>query len=625
MATSLEKLPTELLSQIVAHVPTAQTMLRLALTCRRLNNFIHSDGFRVFVQNRFPSLETPPCWRDAAHALTTLSRNWDRKAFIAHFIDPPKPQPLDDPHSYRARRPQRPQQQTIGYQPVIDSYEVWDGGHWDSRKEVVVWGAGAELVLRSKRMGELAEKEWHSQESEQRQSVFDQHHHMHDWFSLKMAGTADGRDDITSANFIPSHDKDPEHIFVGRASGMLHHVSISVQDSTSTLVGTYVTKGRPVRSATVSADPQPLLAACLADNAVALYSTSAKGNKIDPVHEVAAVPPGAPGRTWSTKFLRNDRLAIGRGPSGQPILVYGVGQNGLSSAPLRRFEVLPDSSEVMDLHASASRSRRTSIYPIAPIAPSSAAGGAEGDIFLSGGYDGNVRLHDLRSPASSTAQYDDIVDSCAIYSLLAFGRERFIAGASRGGVLQVFDLRMCGGKVYQYIDAVFPSTSGTMSPSGFGTQANKKQVSSQSCGSQIAYPKTGYNLFLDPLGGRRPTRYKDSPVYSLSAPSPYSPSIYAGVENAVIQLDVVSALDRHPDPVFGKGLRNDGGLFTSVEKFDPNRDAICLRMYERTGGNLDLKAQVPLGSARSVLQPPTHREEDDDVRYLDERWYSTRN
>ena len=624
MAISLDKLPTELLLQIVAHIQTAQTLLRLALASKRLNELIQSDGFRVFVQNRFPSIQTPPYWRDAAHALTTLSRNWDRKAFIAHNIEPPKLQPLEEFRTQRGYRSQRRRQQTMGYQPVIASYEVWDGGKWCSRKEVVAWGAGAELILRSKRMGELAEREWHSSENQHRRSVFDQHHHMHDWTIYKMAGTTDGRDDITSVNLIPSHNRDPEQMFVGRASGSLHQISLSIQDSTSALVGTYATQGRPVRSATISSDPQHLLAACLADNAIALYSTSAEGSDIHPNDEVAAVPPGTPGRTWSSKFLRNDRLAIGRGPSGQPILVYGIDQNGFSKGPLRRFEVDADDSDAGGKHSIASSVANTSVYPITPIGPSSAAGGAEGDIFLSGGYDGKVRLHDLRSPASSTAEFVDIIDNSAIYSLLAFGRERFVAGASKHKLLKVFDLRMSGGKAYHYINAIPDAASHTPNRPISSSKAQKVSYSNQPHRVGPKHPRNDYSLFLEPLGERsvyhrRHAREDDSPVYSLSAPSPSSPNFYAGVENAVVQMDVVSTLDRHPDPVYSTGLRNNGRPSTAIPKWDPNQDAINLRLYERTAGDLNMKIQVAPGS-KATRYAVNELGEKDDTRYWDERW-----
>lgn len=136
MALRFDQVPPELLVQIVSHCETATTLLSLSLTCKRIHDFIEKDGFRVFAQSRFPSFKTPPYWKDAAHGLTTLSRNWDRKAFLARRIEP-----YNEPHltrkPIRGMPPSR--NQTMGYQPIIDSHEEWIGGDWSSRKETVVW------------------------------------------------------------------------------------------------------------------------------------------------------------------------------------------------------------------------------------------------------------------------------------------------------------------------------------------------------------------------------------------------------------------------------------------------------------------------------------------------------
>ncbi|KAL8793585.1 MAG: hypothetical protein Q9195_003848 [Heterodermia aff. obscurata] len=600
MPLSFESLPTELLLQIVAYCNTARTLLQLSLTSRKLNQFVQNDGFRVFVQSRFPSLQTPPFWRDAAHALTTLSRNWDRKAFIARSIFPPEPQSLErSPGASWLQRQRKRSQQTMGYQSFIDSYERWTGGNWRSRHEVVTWGAGAELMMRSKKTGDLAEKEWHSRERTQNHTFLDQHHHMHDWFVYKEHGVIDGRDDITSVNLLRGVGDGPERVLIGRANGTLDQVSISAPKASSMVLCTYATGGRPVRSATLNAAPRPILAACLADNAIALYPSDAIAKHIAPLDEVTAVPPGAPGRTWSSRFLCRNRLAVGHGPSDHPILVYEISQTGFSQAPLRTFDIQPDTAAEESNGPVSTNSVHTSVYPIVPIDPSSAASGAEGDIFLSGGYDGNIRLHDLRSPASSTATFVDIIDNAAIYSLLVFGRERFIAGSSEYAQLKVFDLRMPGGRMYDYADAI-PSSS---SPS------------SSNCNIYLLHPPTS----------RRPTinrpipRHAKSPIYSLSAPSPISPTFYAGLENGVIQLDAVSIFDRCPDPLFSTGLHSSSSPPSA--KWDPGQDAIDLRLYERVTGNLTIRTQMGVNAAaRSRRFRPQMGVDEVGRRRWDERW-----
>ena len=172
---------------------------------------------------------------------------------------------------------------------------------------------------------------------------------------------------------------------------------------------------------------------------------------------------------------------------------------------------------------------KTSIYSIVPISTASTAGGAPGDIFLSGGYDGNVRLHDLRTSTSTMAIYADAVDNSAVYSLLAFGRERFVAGASRHNVLKVFDLRMSGGKMYHYIDTVCRKTDNYSATPQSDHQEPREIANHQYSKAQM-FRHCNYNMYLQRAGKTREgrnsrisSRQADSPVYSLSAPTSHSP------------------------------------------------------------------------------------------------------
>ena len=601
MAPSFEFLPLELLCQVVTHCENAKALLNLSLTCKRLNHFIHTDGFRVFVQHRFPSFQTPPYWKDAAHALTTWSRNWDRKAFIARRI-----KPYQGPHSDRPCGPfnqaSRPRQ-TMGYLPVIDSYEEWVGGNWSSRKEIVAWGAGSDLIVRLKSTGDEAQTAWQAYRLPSRQSILDQHHHMHDWITYKEPGLVDGRDDITSVNIVrqSNHLVDPEQILVGRASGRLDRIAVrlTVQGSDTRLIAKYDTGSRPVRSATLSSASVPLLAACLADDAIALFAAiTPEDITVQSLDEVSAIPPGQPGRTWSSRFLRPDRLAVGRGPSSEPLLVYGLHEAGLTKTPLRKYVAdVGDSGGASNSYSVDTTGPSTSIYPTAPVAPSSAAGGAEGDIFLSGGYDGNVRLHDLRSPASFVSIFVDLVENSAIYSLLPLGRERFITGASRFAMLKVFDLRMSGGKRYHASN--LETCNSNMSIKVASVNACESGRPCCDYHMQAKAVRSNYNIYLS--GPRARNRSIESGVYSLSAPSPFSPTFYAGVEGAVVQFDVVSAYDHHPDPVFTHGLRKTGLNYEDViRKWDPQNNALELRLYEQMAGNGKMRTQRSLRRRKAL-------------------------
>ncbi len=291
----------------------------------------------------------------------------------------------------------------MGYQPVIDSYEEWTGEGWSSRNQILAWGAGAELVIRLKTMGHIAEKMWQEAANDkERVERFDQHHHMNQWLVYKLDEHKEGRDDITAVNILRPWQRsrnhassDQEEVVVGRASGQLDLLAFSASTQKAKIHTSYMTDGRSVRATSISPSNDPLLAACLSDTALVLYPRWNTDRDTEPISEVSVIPSGKPGRTWSTRFLTHDRLAVGLGPSTEPLHVYDIGPDGISSAPLRKFstagaDVKLYGDDRVDTNGSTT-SGTSSVYPIAPIAASSQAGGREGEIFLSGWYDGAVR------------------------------------------------------------------------------------------------------------------------------------------------------------------------------------------------------------------------------------------
>ncbi len=509
----------------------------------------------------------------------------------------------------------------MGYQPVIDSYESSTGASWTSRKEVLCWGAGAELILRRKGMGDEVERAWQEASiGRERLEKYDPHHHKIDWAVYKKKHLQEGRDDITSVNLLRTSqrpDDSSEYVIVGRASGGLECLRLLPEKHESPVVANYMTDDRPVRGATVSPSMEPLLAACLSDGTVAIYPITHNKAAVKPLGELQIIPPEKPGRTWSTRFLSRDRLAVGIGQSTEPLHIYPINQADIPTKPLRKFGVEGADLTVYGddtIHPiSTFPSGSSSIYSLAPIAPSSQAGGAEGDIFLSGWYDGAVRLHDMRSPASCTAIYNDPIDVASpVYSLLALGRERFIAGGARHSILKIFDLRMAGGKAYYAADlescsAQTSRNPPTPAPGGGGVCCDWHY--------EVRFDRRDWNIFLNPRGpgfyklGTR--RSSESPIYSLSSPSASSPSLYAGVENAVVQFDVVGMMDRHPDPVFRYGPPKIRGARDAEvrRKWDPHRDVMRLAMYEQVNmGSMRLRVQSSVGDMESSM------------RGWDERW-----
>ena len=389
---TLATLPPELLTQIFGHIDTVRALSHLALTCRKAHAFVENDGFRVFVQTRFPYIKPPTrpsplFWKEAALGLTSLAKNWDRKAFIARSINPRK-EVSPDHGSQRSRG--RPAQvgQTMGFTPAIDSYEAWYGGDWSSRKEVIAWGAGATFFMRGKVMGKNERHDWQTLENTSLRGM-NTHDQRFKYATYNEKGAIEGLDDITSVNLLPQQSlDDSEHVIIGRASGGLALINLSTETSHSKVVSSYETLGRPIRSAATRLESKTLLAACLSDSTVALYPIDSVSSQVNPISQVSASSSNH-SRTWSSRFLGHDRLLVGLGPSKEPIHVYNIARGDILQESVRMLELNDfDAHAQMDLPGDSAGRSATSVYSLAPIDASSSAGRAEENLFLSGAYDG---------------------------------------------------------------------------------------------------------------------------------------------------------------------------------------------------------------------------------------------
>ncbi|KAG9951679.1 hypothetical protein KCU85_g2504, partial [Aureobasidium melanogenum] len=599
--TTLADLPVELLNQVVSHCP-ATSVGHLSRTSKSLHEFVEREGWRTFTQTHFPNLGPSSYWRDAARSLTTLSRNWQRRAFLATYLTP-SGDATALPAGQAIKKWRRPAGQTMGFQPAVDSYEQFTGSRWVDRRQVVAWSAGAELVVRVKVRDASTEEAYRNATPQEKLDKFENNGTQVRWWTYKPLSSVEGRDDITSVRILKRNDQpsrssidSSEQIIIGTANGDLQLVEVPPVEDSSVIKTYYVTNGVSVRSTSLSTDveatqDQPQhLAANLSDSRIALYQVDPAQFKIAPVSEINAIPQRHKGcRIWSTKFLDSSRLAVGLGPSVEPINIFEIRPEGIVEEPMRKIGLTGSADELDPVKAS-------SIYPIEPLLDSN--GGRNGNLFLSGGYDGIVRLHDMRSPSPFTAIYHDPTDDAAIYSLLSRCRDRVVAGASRHGLLKVFDLRMSGGSMYDY--------------------AGVSDTNDSSTGD--------WNIFINPRdryvnsAWRGPNswmrRSAEGSVYNLSSPSPTSPFIFAGVENAVVEFNFSSVLDKHPDPIFlsssvGKKVRRD-----SVSSYlQHKQDILNLAMYSQ--GTDGSREAMKLRTQRSVEETLG---QDINPAGLDERW-----
>ncbi|KAK0248248.1 hypothetical protein B0A54_07925 [Friedmanniomyces endolithicus] len=622
--TTLSDLPPELLDHIATYLPTAQSISRLGTASKSLHAFVEKNAWQTFTRARFPSVHTngfsdPTSGRSIARSLSTLSRAWDRRAFNARYVEP-----HGDIRAYpgdkRPERWKRPRGQTIGFTPQLDVYEDV-GPRWQDREETLAFSAGAEVCVRKKRR------------SKGREDVV--------WWTYRPLSAYEGRDDVTTLHLLrpDSGGGDPhgQRLITGTANGDLRLLSLPEGPGGEVSTTHFTTQGLPVRSSTLLQPPfaPALLAASLGDSLVNLYHIDPSQTKIAPSSSTEIHPPQTTNaeqrarhqRIWSTQFLSSQTLAVGIGPSDQPIHIYDLTPSGFTKNPSRRFSLQNTDLTLSRLDLSPPgtsaepKKPSSSIYPIVPLPPSSsAASSAEGTVFLSGAYDSTIRLHDLRSPRDVEQSYTDPTDDSAIYSLLPRGREQVVAGTSRHSLLKVFDLRL-GARCYDYLDA---SDSAPSSQGSDEQQPRRKE----------RRERRDWNLFLKPhntpsssstaTAGRRGSYYSRSSatsshassVYSLASPSPCSPILYAGVESAVVELAFTSMLDRWPDPAFfphqqqQRSARRDGS------------EVLELAMYDQTAGNVRLYSQRSGAETRRVSGNAVGRtlEGVSGERGLDERW-----
>ncbi|GAB7340501.1 hypothetical protein MBLNU457_6923t1 [Dothideomycetes sp. NU457] len=584
-STTLSDLPPELLDQITSYLSSASSLRSLSLTSRNLNAYITTSGHRTFIHARFPlqaqslphpslpSLPSSPVFKSsnpttkskpkrngttprpeappldtaesytnfytsASRALTSLSRASTRRSFLASYIQPSGTitslSSTGEKESMTTWK--RPKGQTMGFQPVVDCYETFvansgAGGYdWARRREVLAWSAGAEVLVRVRRPGEAGRET--------------------EWWSYRPEGAMEGRDDVTSVRLLRRQEgsEEGERVVAGTANAKLRLLAMPPREGEGVVTAEFKTQGRSVRSTSVD-EGDGLLAANLGDTFLAIYSlsntksTSGKGSRrVQPLSHINALPTAKPGcRIWSTKFLSQSTLAIGLGPSVEPIHIFTITPSGLHAEADRTFSLIDDLDSRLDNVGTVRTS--SSVYPIEPI-PSAVGDTKNATTFLSGGYDGVIRLHDMRSHRPVEGIYKDPTDDSAVYSLLARGRDKIIAGTSRHALLKVFDLRMSGASEYNFLDARKPEDGDNHD---IGVADLDHPASTEG----------DWNVFLNPRGnnaqqGNWARRSAESPIYSLASPSLVSPYVYAGVENALVEFNFSAAADKYPDPLVGQ-------------------------------------------------------------------------
>jgi hypothetical protein len=218
----------------------------------------------------------------------------------------------------------------------------------------------------------------------------------------------------------------------------------------------------------------------------------------------------------------------------------------------------------------------------------------------------------------------DVTDDCSIYALTTQGLERIIAGGGMHSLVKVFDLRVSGSHAYH--SASFPSKPPNRKLNAqSGDYTESKIIRDTMDGNNLV--SGGWNLFLHPRrhdmrDAQRSIRTDASSVYSLSLPSPTSPFLYAGLEGAVMGIDFLSVMDKHPDPFFAQTVDRfpDSGTIDIKSSYNPFDDVFDLGMYEQgTEQALDMKLIVQEKVGEEVVSNAERRNQAM-FQGLDERW-----
>lgn len=366
----LAELPAEIVSHIAIYLPSASAYIHLAQTCRRLYKIIiahDSSLFRAFVQNQFPSIQTPPYWKDAACALASRSRALDRLGIAARFVVPP-----DTGLNIGIHGETRRDNPTLGYRPPIDSYEVWNGGSWADRKEVLAWGAGHRLMMRIKQSGTYPREEW---------------------LYFNDLEVVNSFDDICSVH-VMKHEcsckaADIEQLIFGRIRGDIQRLALSPKGATYEYKQKFLTGGMELSATDLSDGTQPVLSAHFDNGSLALYQTNTEGDEVEPFAWIRGDTATVSRVRYSaySKMLSSSRIAVATGEPESALAISTISPEGISS--VREIAVNSPDQE-------AGPDGSTHFY-VSSIAPLNAHGlaGSPGDVFLAAWGDRAIRYVDL--------------------------------------------------------------------------------------------------------------------------------------------------------------------------------------------------------------------------------------
>ena len=537
---SLGVLVDELLILVVAHFDRAQEVAHLGQACRRLHHFVETEGWKIFARARFPALTLTTTatvgWAALSESLTWQSRCWDRRGLA--FMRLPLARFQAYQASHRASRP---------FHAVVDAHLRLDSG-----QELVAWGAGGDVVARSR---QTASRSGSSKA---------------DWarFDGTSAGYQAGPDDVVSLKIVeaPFAGADGLGLVAGRASGNISMLSI-LPGGNMKAVATFAPlprdEDRPARgqqgklySLDVSARNRLLVASTAYD--VVLYAL--------PQEKAAEMLPSASldmdNRHFQADFRPHCAKWMGDGDLLAVATAHPARAISFTRATPSGFSALMPAAKNADLEARfpSGGSRHVYAHSIQPLDKPSSTGGI-GSLLLSAWRDGTIRLQDVRTSSDYDMVYQDNINTLARYGSLLPRGESFVAAGLEDATIKIFDFRWT--KHYYHTESLacgheepFPRAYQPFLP-----RRDARQGGDYPCayyGEGLRAPchwhKLSRRLYFRPNCSFYLTKSLTYPgasspnVWSLAKSADVAPNFYIGITGGVVEASLRSATDGSVDP-----------------------------------------------------------------------------
>jgi hypothetical protein len=250
----------------------------------------------------------------------------------------------------------------MGYRPPIDSYETWNGQSWADKKEVLAWGAGEKLLMRTRQSGKQ---------------------HRDKWILFNDVDEPSSHDDILGLHLLqPEHGKenDVENVVFGRRQGDIRHIALSTSGASHKYKKTFRTEGLELNETDLMHGSNPILCAQFLQGSTALYHTATDDEDVQPF---AWIRPERSSRGRKAKLLSSSRIAVATMDAKDSLVISRISPDGIFPEETIGISSLDVEDRLGDYTCQA-------ISAIEPLNNHPLAG-SHGDVFLAAWGDRTVR------------------------------------------------------------------------------------------------------------------------------------------------------------------------------------------------------------------------------------------